>query len=447
MGSNPPENRNDLPPRSTGGSTGSTLPGLAAEALERCDLVASFTEETGKVTRTFLSEPMRRLHLVLARWMEAAGLCTHVDAAGNMIGRYPGNRAGAPVLVIGSHLDTVPDAGKYDGVLGVLLGVAAVQALGGRRLPFGVDVMAFSEEEGVRYRVPFLGSMAVCGRFDRRLLERRDAGGVAMSEAFRDFGLDPSRIAEAAYPGGRMLGYLEAHIEQGPVLEALRAPVGVVEAIAGQSRIWAEVRGRAGHAGTLPMQGRLDALTAAAELVLEVERLARRVEGLRATVGTLTVEPGAVNVVPGAARLSIDLRHARDEVRTAALAELKGRALVLAARRGVEFRVVQEAHQLAVTADPVLSDLLGEAVSASGHVPHRLVSGAGHDAAVMAVAAPIAMLFLRSPGGVSHHPDESVVPEDVVVALDVLVRYLDLLAGRSAPAGGLTDQSHPRGDA
>ena len=210
-----------------------------------------FSEEPDKITRTFLSEPMRRLHGRMTQWMEEAGLSVRLDAAGNLIGRYDGLRPERPVLAIGSHLDTVPDAGKYDGVLGVLLGLAAVKALGGRRLPFGIDVIAFSEEEGVRYRAPFLGSLAAAGRFDRRLLERTDAAGITMADAFRSFGLDPARIDEAAYPAGQLLGYLEVHIEQGPVLETLGAPAGVVEAIAGQSRIWAELRGRAGHAGTI----------------------------------------------------------------------------------------------------------------------------------------------------------------------------------------------------
>jgi len=411
------------------------LMAMALEAHSRCDEVAAFSEETGKVTRGFLSAPMRRLHRAVSGWMEAAGLRARVDAAGNLIGHYAGLRPGVPVLAIGSHLDTVPDAGRYDGVLGVLLGVAAVGALGGRRLPFGIDVVGFSDEEGVRYGVPYLGSLAVRGRFDPSLLARIDAGGVAMAEAFRAFGLDPSRVGEAAYPAGRLLGYLEAHIEQGPVLEGLNAPVGVVEAIAGQSRTWAEFRGRPGHAGTLPMNGRLDALTAASELILEVERLGRSVADLRATVGTIAVAPGAVNVVPGSARLSIDVRHARDDVRMAAVAELNARASAVAARRGVELVVDRQEHHPAVPADPFLTNLLGQAVSEAGHAPHRLTSGAGHDAAVMAEIAPMTMLFLRSPGGVSHHPDERVPPEDVAIALDVMVRFIDLLAERHGPPG------------
>jgi allantoate deiminase len=401
---------------------------MATQVLARCDEVATFTEESGKVTRTFLCEPMRRLHDRLAGWVEAAGLRVRVDAAGNMIGRYDGLDPASPVLMIGSHIDTVPDAGKYDGVLGVMLGLAVVQSLGGRRLPFGIDVMAFSEEEGVRYGAPYLGSLAASGRFDRRLLERTDASGITMADAFRAFGLDPDRIEEAAFPPGRLLGYLEAHIEQGPVLEALGSPVGVVEAIAGQSRIQAEVRGRSGHAGTLPMVDRRDALAAAAELVLEVERLGRSVDGLRATVGTIAVEPGASNVVPGTARLSVDIRHAHDDVRAAAVARFRARATSLAADRGVGFAVAHEEHHAAVPADPASVDMLAGAVEDSGHAPHRLVSGAGHDAAVMADVAPMAMLFIRSPGGVSHHPDESVRPDDVAVALEVMVRYLDRLA-------------------
>jgi allantoate deiminase len=420
---------------------------MATEALARCDEAAAFTEEPGKVTRTFLSEPMRRLHGRLAGWMQTAGLHVRVDAAGNMIGRYDGLDPASPVLMIGSHIDTVPDAGKYDGVLGVMLGLAAVQALGGRQLPFSIDVIAFSEEEGVRYGVPYLGSLAACGRFDRGLLERTDADGVAMADAFRAFGLDPSRIEEAAYPPGSLLGYLEVHIEQGPVLESLGAPVGVVEAITGQSRIRAEVRGRSGHAGTLPMAGRLDALAAAAEIVLEVERLGRSVDGLRATVGTIAVAPGASNVVPGTARLSVDIRHPRDEVRMAAVAGFRARAGAIAITRGVEFLVTREEHHAAVPADPVSIDLLCRAIERAGRVPHRLDSGAGHDAAVMAAVAPMAMLFLRSPGGISHHPDETVRPEDVAVALDVMIRYLDLLADRVESAGGPRDRVHSPGTA
>ena len=418
---------------------------LAAEVLARCDEVALYSEDPDKITRTFLSGPMRGLHRRMTGWMEEAGLSVRLDAAGNLIGRYDGLRPDLPVLAIGSHLDTVPNAGKYDGVLGVLLGLAAVQALGGRRLPFSIDVIAFSEEEGVRYRAPFLGSLAAAGQFDRQLLERTDAAGIAMAEAFRSFGLDPGRIDEAAYPAGSLLAYVEVHIEQGPVLESLDAPVGVVEAIAGQSRIWAELEGRAGHAGTMPMQGRRDALAAAAELVLAVEQLAHSINNLRATVGALAVEPAASNVIPGRARFSIDVRHAHDQVRETAVRQILGRGRALALQRGVEFLVTQQEHHPAIPTDPVLSDWLGEALAATGHRPHRLVSGAGHDAAVMATVAPMAMLFLRSPEGLSHHPDERVLREDVAVGLEVLIHYLGLLADRIGPIGRISRPVHTVG--
>ena len=310
------------------------LTGLATEVLARCDEVALYSEEPGKITRTFLSDPMRAVHARLSQWMREAGLRVRLDAAGNLIGRYERNRHDARVLAIGSHLDTVPDAGKYDGVLGVLLGLAAVKALSGRPMPFAIDVIAFSEEEGVRYHAPFLGSLAAVGRFDRQLLERTDAAGITMADAFRAFGLDPARIDEAAYPAGKLLGYMEVHIEQGPVLENWTRPPASSTAIAGQSRFWAELRGRAGHAGTTPMEGRHDALTAAAEIVLEIERLARPIDGLRATVGALAVEPGASNVIPAAARFSIDIRHAHDHVRVQAVNEMLSRARALAGQRG-----------------------------------------------------------------------------------------------------------------
>ncbi len=417
--------------------------GLAGEVLARCDEAARFSEDPDGITRTFLSEAMSRLHVRLAQWMKEAGLVVRLDAAGNLIGRHDGLRPEAPVFAIGSHVDTVPNAGKYDGMLGVLLGLAAVRALKGRRLPFSVDVIAFSEEEGVRYRAPFLGSLAAAGRFDRELLERTDAAGITMADAFRSFGLEPSRIDDAAYPAGGLLAYLEIHIEQGPVLETWGEPAGVVEAIAGQSRMRALVRGRAAHAGTTPMDGRRDALAAAAAIVLEIERVARSKPGLRATVGAMAVEPGASNVIPETARFSIDVRHAHDPIRVAAVGEILAAARAIAAERGVAFRVTEQADYSAVLADPVLSGWLGEALAATGHAARRLVSGAGHDAGVMAAVAPMAMLFLRSPGGVSHHPDERVLREDVAVGLEALVHYLDILAGRVGSTGRLADHSTP----
>jgi allantoate deiminase len=410
-------------------TTGPALDALAREVVDRCEVLAAETEEPGRLTRTFLSPPLRRVHGHLAGWMRGAGMDVRLDPAGNLIGRRPGPSPDAPAVLIGSHLDTVPDAGRYDGALGVLLGVAAVQALGDQRLPFAVEVVGFSEEEGVRYYVPFLGSAALAGRFDPAWLSRCDRGGVTMADAFRAFGLDPARVADAAYPADSILAYLEPHIEQGPVLEEAGIPVGVVTAVAGQSRLRVAFEGRAGHAGTTPMGLRRDALPAAAELVLDVERLARSVDGLRGTVGTIEARPGAGNVVPGSVSLSLDVRHADDSVRERAVADVLGRAVAIATRRGLAFRVVEAEHHRAVPTDPGLTDRLASAVAGAGVEPLRLVSGAGHDAAVVAAVAPVALLFIRSPGGVSHHPDESVLPDDVRTALDVTVRFLLALGG------------------
>ena len=412
-----------------------TLADLAEEALARCAVLGHITEEPGRLTRTFLGPATEQVHGLLAGWMIAAGMTVRLDAAGNLIGRYPAasGRDDTPAVVIGSHVDTVPDAGKYDGMLGVALGMAAVRALGGRRLPFAVEVVGFSEEEGVRYRTPYLGSRALVGRFDPALLDLVDARGVAMADAFRGFGLDPARIGAAASPPGRIRAYLEAHIEQGPVLEDADLPVGVVTAIAGQSRLLVSFEGRAGHAGTTPMESRRDALTAAAEWVLAVEARGRAVPGLRATVGTITALPGATNVIPGTAALSLDVRHERDEARLAAVDGLLSLGVAIALRRGLEFKLIRNQDLPAVAADPALVDRLADAVRAAGVEPLSLVSGAGHDAAIVAEIAPMAMLFVRSPSGISHHPDEAVLPGDVRVALDVMVRWLDGLARDDSP--------------
>ena len=402
---------------------------LADEVLARCDVLARSSEVPGKLTRTCLCDAMHEVHARLADWMRQAGMAVRLDAAGNLVGHCEAARADGATFLIGSHLDTVPDAGKYDGVLGVLLGVAAVQALGGRRLPFAIDVLGFCEEEGIRFRTPYLGSLAVCGRLDGAILERVDGNGVSLAEAQRRFGLDPARLADAAYPPGKVLGYLEAHIEQGPALDTLQLPLGVVEAIVGQSRCWLRFVGEAGHAGTLPMELRRDALAAAAEFVLTVEGHARSVDGLRATVGSLAVEPDAANVVAGLVRLSLDVRHPQDQVREQATAALLEQAAAIAGRRGVALQIDPLQSHAAVPTDPRLTELLAQSVAAAGYPVHRLVSGAGHDAAVMAAVAPMTMLFVRSPGGVSHHPAESVIPGDVTAALEVMVSFLHRLAG------------------
>lgn len=398
------------------------LDSLVDEALHRCDVLAACSETPGEITRTFLRPPMRRVHEHLREWMTAAGLDVRLDSIGNLIGRRSG--ATERVFAIGSHVDTVPNAGKYDGVLGVVLGVAAMQHLRTHKFRKTADVIAFSEEEGVRFRTPYLGSRAVCGRIDSQLLTQCDAAGLSMAHAIREFGLNPDSLALAAYPPSEPAAYFEAHIEQGPVLESLAAPLGVVTAIIGQSRFVLTFIGHAGHAGTQPMAMRRDALAAAAEWILAVETLAKSTDGLRATVGRIEVEPGATNVVPGLARLTLDVRHEDNGIRCQAVNRLLAEARAIAQQRSLEFEVAPTLDESSTPCDGGMIDRLAAAVANSGTPVHRLVSGAGHDAVVMATRCPVAMLFIRSPGGISHHPDERVERADVRAALDVMIRFL-----------------------
>jgi len=298
---------------------------IGHEVIERCWQLATHTEEPGYITRTFLSEPMHRVHADLRAWMEQAGMSVQVDAAGNLRGYYCGAKADAPKLIVGSHLDTVPHAGAFDGILGVVLGVALVNALSGRRLGFGIEVVGFSEEEGVRFGFPFIGSGALVGSLDNALLARRDTDGVSVADAIRAFGLNPAAIGEARLTA-ETLGYLEFHIEQGPVLESLNLPLGVVTSIAGQSRLEVKFEGKSNHAGTTPMHLRRDALAGAAEWIGAVEREAVAVPSLVATVGKIEAEPGAGNVIAGSVRMSLDVRHTKDEVRAGAVKHLLNRS-------------------------------------------------------------------------------------------------------------------------
>jgi allantoate deiminase len=398
---------------------------MDAETVMRwTDELGAVSEEPGLLVRPYGSEAMRRATALVGDWMGAAGMEVRRDAVGNLIGRYAGE--GERTLLLGSHLDTVRDAGRYDGPLGVLVALACVARLHsrGERLPFAVELVGFADEEGLRFGTTYLGSSVFAGSFEPRLLELRGADGTALADAVRACGGDPDALSRAGRRADDLLGYCEVHIEQGPVLERLELPVGVVSAIAGQSRISVSLRGEAGHAGTVPMDGRHDALCAAAELVLAVERTARVEPGMVGTVGRVAVEPGTGNVIPGAVELSLDLRHQDDAVRARTVERLRERAAEIGAARGVEVGWELRQESAAVPTDPALSKRLAEAVAAAGLPVERLPSGAGHDAAAVAAIAPVAMLFVRCRGGVSHHPDEAVEPGDVGVALDVLERFL-----------------------
>jgi len=385
---------------------------LAAKAIDLCRRIALCSEEPGITTRTFLSPPMRDVYRALGGWMEEWGMRVRVDDAGNLRGLREGR---SPRLIVASHLDTVPNAGAFDGVLGVVLGIALVEALGDST-GVGIEVIGFSDEEGVRFGVPFIGSRAAAGTL------RAEELPEAALAAIREFGLNPEHLAEVRLASD-VAAYLEIHIEQGPVLESLNLPLGIVDAIAGQSRLSVLFRGKANHAGTTPMALRRDALAAAAEWIGVVERIASAESPLVATTGSINVEPNATNVIAGLARIGLDVRHACDQRRRTAVDRIITAANDIGARRGVRVEVSQRLDQPAVELNAALRERLARAVSAAGFPVHHLSSGAGHDAMILAPVVPSAMLFVRSPGGISHHPEESVLLDDVAAALEAAVRF------------------------
>jgi allantoate deiminase len=402
-----------------------TLPRIV---IERCHYLARCSEEPGRITRPFASEAMRCAHELVDEWMREAGMTVRRDNVGNLRGWFEGT--GESTLMLGSHLDSVRDAGKYDGPLGVITAIAAIQRLhdGGRRLPFAIEVLAFADEEGLRFGSTYLGSRALSGTFEAQDLDRTDSSGITMREAIRAFGGDPERIGEDRWHDGPLLGYLEVHIEQGPVLEARGLPVGVVSAIAGQDRHTLVFRGEAGHAGTVPMDHRRDALVAAAIFVQAVAAYADGPVGLVATVGQLTVRPGATNVVPGEVTLSLDVRHAQDAERLLASKRLLDIAADIGKHRHIAVEARHVTDNAATPCSPRLTAMLGRSIEERGYPVVELPSGAGHDAVAMSSLTDVAMLFVRCKGGVSHNPAESVTTDDVAVAIDVVGRFLELLA-------------------
>ena len=395
--------------------------------MERCDALARHSERSDGLTRVFLSPEQRAANALVLGWMREAGMQAKLDAIGNCVGRYEGERPGLPALLLGSHLDTVRDAGKYDGMLGVVSAIECVADLTGRgkRLPFAIEVIGFADEEGVRFNATLLGSRAVAGTFKPEALESVDAGGVSMREALRGFGLDPGKIGGAARRREDVLAYAELHIEQGPVLEAEGLAVGVVTAINGATRYAVEIDGTAGHAGTVPMRLRQDALAAAAECALAVERRCSADPRLVGTVGKLEALPGAVNVIPGKARFTIDIRAPDDALRVAAAEELLAEMQAICARRRVAIQP-RKTHEGGVAAcAPWLMAQIGAAIAAEGIAVRQLPSGAGHDGMAMIDLCDIGMLFLRCAKGISHHPAEAVTLADVQTGSQVLLRFIE----------------------
>jgi len=396
--------------------------------MQQAQQLAAFTEDPPRLTRRCLTLEHRQAGEYILELMRSAGMHAGLDAIGNAVGRYEGSTPQAPAVLLGSHLDTVRNAGRYDGLFGILSAIACVRALheAGRRLPFALEVVAFGDEEGVRFGITMSGSRALAGTFDPAWLDRTDGDGVSLAEALRGFGGDPEGIPALRRARTDILAYVESHIEQGPVLLDAGMALGVVTAIAGATRVRVRVTGLSGHAGTVPMTGRRDALAAAAEMVLAVERRCGAGGTLVGTVGQLMVRNGAANVIPGHVELTLDVRSGNDNVRLEALAELQRICRHIAARRRCELTWEEYYAAAAAPCDAGLQGQLARSIEAHGIVLRSLPSGAGHDAIAMAAAAPIAMLFVRcGNGGISHHPDEILAVEDAELATAVLLHFLE----------------------
>ncbi len=401
--------------------------------LERAETLGAITERPGMVARSYLTPQHREAGDHIRAWMREAGMEADYDALGNVVGRYPGSRPGAPAILTGSHMDSVIDAGKYDGLFGILAPIACVEELhrAGRRLPFPIEVIAFGDEEGVRFGTSMMGSKALTGKLDASTFAIRDAAGVPLGDALRAFGGDPEAVPSLKRDPKHVRVFVETHIEQGPVLLDEGFAVGVVTAIAGSTRVRVALRGEEGHAGTVPMALRHDALTAAAEMVLEVERHCRASAGrLVGTVGKLAVAAGgAINVIPGRVEFTIDVRSGDDAARRAAAGAIEATCRAIAGARGVaiEWNLLQE--MAAAQCDAAERAALARAIEAHGLPVRHLPSGAGHDTMQFAGLAPIAMMFVRcGNGGVSHSPRETLSAEDADIATEVLLRYLEELA-------------------
>jgi allantoate deiminase len=401
---------------------------LSAERImRRCEALARHSELPGGLTRVFLSPQARAAADEVLGWMREAGMQAKLDAIGNASGRYEGERPGLPCLMLGSHLDTVRDAGRYDGMLGVISAIECVDFLdkAGKRLPFAIEIVGFGDEEGVRFGTTLLGSRAVAGTLDASVFEAKDANGASMAEAMRGFGLDPKRVAEVARKKREVLAYAELHIEQGPVLEAEGHPVGVVTAINGFSRLRVTLRGLAGHAGTVPMNLRRDALAGAAECVLAVEKVAKGDPELVGTVGRIEARPGAINVIPGEVMFTVDVRAPKDPLRNEAVSSIRSHIEKISKERRLACEI-ESLQEFGVTAcSPWLMEQMDQAVKRQGFKLRRLPSGAGHDGMALGAITDICMLFVRCKGGISHNPLEAITEADAAAGAKVLLDFIE----------------------
>ena len=409
-------------------TTGLQNVSLGEEIAGRITELGAISESKAHLTRLFLTSEHRAAADLILGWMRDAGMRAHIDAIGNVCGRYEGERPGLPCLMLGSHYDTVRDAGEWDGPLGLITAISCVANLdrNGRRMPFAIEVVGFADEEGVRFASTLLGSRAVAGTFDESVLSARDQAGIALRDALKDFGLDPGHIGVAARRRRELLAYLELHIEQGPVLEEQQLPIGVVTAIAGATRLSVRLAGMAGHAGTVPMALRRDALTGAAECIGAIEEFCRTDDGgLVGTVGYIHAAPGATNVIPGQVSFTMDIRAPTDQRRKRAVTDMVRRIEAIAKRRKLELQLNVTHENRTVPCAPWLKEQIAEAIAAEGFRVFELPSGAGHDGMAMIDVADVGMIFVRCRGGVSHHPDEHVELADADAGARVLLRIIE----------------------
>jgi allantoate deiminase len=407
---------------------------LGDEIVGRINELGTISEALGHLARIFLTKEHRAAADLILTWMRAAGMRAHLDAIGNVCGRYEGERPGLPCLMLGSHYDTVRDAGKWDGPLGLITAISCVADLNkrGRRLPFAIEVTGFADEEGVRFASTLLGSRAVAGTFDESVLNVRDSNGHTMREALVQFGLDPEHIGAAARARSELHAYIELHIEQGPVLEAEHLPVGVVTAISGATRLAVVLIGMAGHAGTVPMALRRDALAGAAECIVAIEEFCRTDVGLVGTVGYINAMPGATNVIPGRVSFTIDVRAASDAHRKLAVADIVRQIEKIARRRELALQIDVTHENRTVPCALWLRRQVADAIAGEGYRMFELPSGAGHDGMAMIDIADVGMVFVRCRGGISHHPDEHVEVADADAGARVLLRLIENFRPRDA---------------
>ncbi len=402
---------------------------LANKVYEQCEHLAQYSQSNNMMDRRFLSQEHKQANHQVSSWMQDAGMETWQDQAGNQWGRFPSSNDNAPTLLMGSHLDTVPNGGIYDGILGVLISIALVKLLNENaiKLGFNIDIVGFGDEEGTRFGTTLIGSRAVSGNWDPTWSRLRDSDGISMQEAMHSFELDIDQAHLASRKSDKLLGFLEVHIEQGPVLEQKALPVGIVSSIAGAKRFMLTIKGKAGHAGTVPMSMRKDAIVTFSQMVTAITTIAKA-HGIVATIGRVNNYPNAVNVISQTTEFSLDIRAEKDELREAALAEIESELNNIATNNDVSVNWKQTHSASSVACDEKLKHLLRQAVENTGVSPLTLVSGAGHDAMEIANICPMAMLFTRCKGGISHHPDESIKIDDIEASLHVLEQFITLLA-------------------